>query len=37
MEGGIQKICLAGTRTKRPAASRTHFYDFGIWVNVPKG
>jgi len=37
MEERIQKLCLAGTRTKARAASRTHFYGSGIWVNVPKG
>jgi len=33
MEGRIEKLCLAGTRTE---ARRTHFYGSGIWVNVPK-
>jgi len=28
---------LAGIRTEARAASRTHFYGSGIWVNVPKG
>jgi len=37
MEGRIQKVCLAGTPTVARAASRTHFYSSGIWVNVPKG
>jgi len=35
MEGRIQKLCLAGTRTKARAASRTHFYFYsGIstWI-----
>jgi len=36
MEGYIQKLCLAGTRTETCAASQTHFYGSGIWVNVPK-
>jgi len=36
MEGRIQKLCLAGTRTEASTASRTHFYGPGIWVNVPK-
>jgi len=36
MEGRIQKLFLAGTRTEACTASRTHFYGFGIWVNVPK-
>jgi len=36
MEERIQKLCLAGTRTETRAASRTHFYGSGIWVNVPK-
>jgi len=37
MEGRIQKVCLSGIRTVARAASRTHFYSSGIWVNVPKG
>jgi len=37
VEGRIQKLFLAGTRTEARAASRTHFYGSGIWVNVPKG
>jgi len=28
---------LVGIRTETRAASRMHFYGFGIWVNVPKG
>jgi len=36
MEGHIQKLCLASTRTEARAASRTHFHGFGIWVSVPK-
>jgi len=37
MEGRIQQLYLAGTRTEARAASRRHFYGSGIWVNVPKG
>jgi len=37
IEGRIQKLYLAGTRTVARAMSRTHFYGSGIWVNVPKG
>jgi len=37
MEGRIQKLYLAGTRTVALATSRTHFYSSVIWVNVPKG
>jgi len=36
MEGRIQKLCLASTRTEARAASRTHFYGSGIWINVSK-
>jgi len=36
MEGRIQKLCLADTRTEAHAAGRTYFYGSGIWVNVPK-
>jgi len=36
IEGRIQKLSLAGIRTEGRAASRLHFYGFGIWVNVPK-
>jgi len=36
MEGRIQKLCLANTRTETRTASRTHFYSFRIWINVPK-
>jgi len=35
MEGYTQKLYLC-TRTEARAASRTHFYGSGIWVNVPK-
>jgi len=28
--------CVSQVRAQRRAASRTHFYGFGIWVNVPK-
>jgi len=37
MEGRIQKLSLAGIRTEGRAASRPHFYDSGIWVNVSIG
>jgi len=37
MEGRIQQLYLAGTRTEARAASRTHFYGSGKWVNVPEG
>jgi len=33
----VNSNCLASIRTEARAASRTHFYDSGIWVNVPKG
>jgi len=36
MEGRIQRLCLAGTRTVTRAASRTHFYGSEIWINIPK-
>jgi len=36
MEGRIQKLCLAGTRTEARVASRMHFYGSKIWVNIPK-
>jgi len=36
MEGRIQKLYLAGTRTEARAASRTHFYGSGMWVKVSK-
>jgi len=37
--GGIEgrNRYLAGIRTEARAASRTHFYGSGMWVNVPKG
>jgi len=37
MEGRIQKISLTSIRTEARAVSRPHFYDSGIWVNVPRG
>jgi len=37
MEGRIQQLYLAGTRTVAHATSRTHFYGSGIWVYVLKG
>jgi len=37
MKGCIQQLYLAGTRTVARAASRTHFYGSGIWVNISKG
>jgi len=36
MEGRIQKLSLAGIHTEARAASQSHFYGSGIWVNVPK-
>jgi len=36
MEECIQKLCLAGTGTEVRAASRMHFYDSRIWINVLK-
>jgi len=36
MEGRFSNRYLAGIRTVARAASRTHFYGSGIWVNVPK-
>jgi len=37
MEVRFSNRYLAGMHTVARAASRTHFYDSGIWVNVPKG
>jgi len=37
MKGHFSNRYLAGMHTVARAASRTHFYGSGIWVNVPKG
>jgi len=36
MEGRCTNRDLTDIRTVSRAASRTHFYGSGIWVNVPK-
>jgi len=37
MEERFSNRYLAGMHTVAGAASRTHFYGSGIWVNVSKG
>jgi len=36
VQGRYSETLSRSTRTEACAANRTHFYDSGTWVNIPK-